>query len=64
MKTGLLVVKNHDKELVKVLDVSDYVIIKFETKSSKESEFTCYRKTACVLDILFRSTPHPLRLIE
>lgn len=62
MKADLLVVKDHDKELVKMLDVLDYVIMNFEAKSSKESELTCYRKTACVLDILFRSTP--LRLIE
>ncbi|CAO3655433.1 unnamed protein product [Mucor hiemalis] len=62
MKADLLVVKDHDKELVKILDVLDYVIMNFEAKSSKESELTSYRKTACVLDILFRSTP--LQLID
>lgn len=62
MKANLLVVKDHNKELIKVLDVLDYVIMNFEATSSKESETTCYRKTACVGGILFRGTP--LRLIE
>jgi hypothetical protein len=62
MKADLLVVKDHDKELVKMLDVLDYLTINFEAKSSKESELTCYRKTAYILDVLFRSTP--LKLIE
>ncbi|KAI9244746.1 hypothetical protein EDC94DRAFT_665518 [Helicostylum pulchrum] len=56
-KADLLVVKEHDKELVKMLDILDYLIMNFGPVSSKENEVTCYRKAAYIMDILFRNTP-------
>ena len=56
-RAELLIIKDHDKDLVRMLDVIDSIVMNFESNSSADSETTCYRKTAHILDIIFKTRP-------